>query len=204
MIGNDIVDLDLAKKKHRWQDQRFLQKIFSKKEQQLISEAADPFCCIWRLWSMKESAFKALKHTAPGILFSPVNYHCDLYSSTTGNVTFENHLYQMNSMVEQRFIYTFTATDPSANLINTQFKILTPDYHHQHSRTLERLTDEIAKIFVVNVQGLRIKKNELGAPEIYYQNRMLPLSVSISHHGHFCAYFVAIRPNSTSFNCLKF
>ena len=204
MIGNDIGDLELAKKNHRWQDQRFLQKIFRIKEQRLILESKDPFRCIWRLWTMKESTFKAIKHTSPEALFSPVNYHCDLHSPTSGTVTFKNNHYQMTSLAEKTFVHTFTNSDSSDCVRTTHFKIEAPDYEHQHSSAVERLTNEIAALFGVNVCCLQVRKNISGAPEIHYQNRMLPLSVSISHHGHYCAYAVALRPNSTSFNYLKF
>ena len=36
MIGNDVVDLELAKKESNWQRRGFLSKIFTKNEQRLI------------------------------------------------------------------------------------------------------------------------------------------------------------------------
>mgnify|MGYP003583470498 CR=1 FL=1 len=42
MIGNDIVDLVLAKKESNWKRNRFLDKIFTIKEQVLIVDAENP------------------------------------------------------------------------------------------------------------------------------------------------------------------
>ena len=43
MIGNDIVDITEAKQKSNWQRPRFLDKLFTVQEQQLIQNAHDPF-----------------------------------------------------------------------------------------------------------------------------------------------------------------
>ena len=56
MIGNDIIDLSLAKIESNWQRKGFLEKQFTAKEQQLILEAPNSFVMVWRLWSMKEAA----------------------------------------------------------------------------------------------------------------------------------------------------
>ena len=61
MIGNDIVDLALAKKESNWKRNRFLDKIFTQKEQLLIANAINPEIMIWNLWTRKEAAYKIVK-----------------------------------------------------------------------------------------------------------------------------------------------
>jgi len=58
MLGNDIVDLDLAKTQSNWRRKNYLDKIFTTEEQLLISSAKRPDEMVWLLWSMKESAYK--------------------------------------------------------------------------------------------------------------------------------------------------
>ena len=58
MIGNDIVDLKQAAKDSSWKRPRFLDKIFTPREQQLIWSAKDQDQMVWLLWSMKEAAYK--------------------------------------------------------------------------------------------------------------------------------------------------
>jgi phosphopantetheinyl transferase (holo-ACP synthase) len=58
MIGNDIVDLALARKESNWQRKGFLDKIFTKKEQLQIVTAQNPETMVWNLWSRKEAVYK--------------------------------------------------------------------------------------------------------------------------------------------------
>ena len=58
MIGNDIVDLELARKESNWKRKGFLDKIFAKNEQLLIFNAENPDTMVWNLWSRKEAAYK--------------------------------------------------------------------------------------------------------------------------------------------------
>ena len=48
MVGNDIVDIGLAKKSSNWTRSRFLDKLFTKKEQQLIFHSENSFNMVWR------------------------------------------------------------------------------------------------------------------------------------------------------------
>ena len=56
MIGNDVIDLQLAAVQSNWQRPGFREKIVTEGENHLIDAAEDPFQTVWRLWSMKESA----------------------------------------------------------------------------------------------------------------------------------------------------
>ena len=49
MIGNDIVDLDLAQKKSNWRRKGFLNKIFTLQEQSLIHNDFNPERMVWNL-----------------------------------------------------------------------------------------------------------------------------------------------------------
>ena len=58
MIGTDIIDIVEAKKTSNWERPRFLEKLFTSNEQQLIHNSENKFVMVWRLWSMKEAAYK--------------------------------------------------------------------------------------------------------------------------------------------------
>jgi phosphopantetheinyl transferase (holo-ACP synthase) len=60
VIGNDIVDLALARKESNWKRPGYLNKIFTTKEQLLISSAENPNTMVWNLWSRKEAAYKII------------------------------------------------------------------------------------------------------------------------------------------------
>ena len=56
MIGNDIIDLALARKESNWLRSGFLDKIFTLREKLLISNSQNPETTVWNLWSRKEAA----------------------------------------------------------------------------------------------------------------------------------------------------
>ncbi|WP_366184291.1 4'-phosphopantetheinyl transferase superfamily protein [Flavobacterium ovatum] len=59
MIGNDVVDLVLAKTESDWKRKGFLDKLYTASEQTLIQNAANQDEMVWLLWSIKESVYKA-------------------------------------------------------------------------------------------------------------------------------------------------
>ncbi|WP_322549969.1 4'-phosphopantetheinyl transferase superfamily protein [Flavobacterium psychraquaticum] len=59
MIGNDVIDLVLAKKESNWKRKGFLTKLFTSFEQELIAKATNQEELVWMLWSIKESVYKA-------------------------------------------------------------------------------------------------------------------------------------------------
>ena len=80
MIGNDIIDLSLAKTQSNWQRKGFLEKQFSANEQQLILAATNSFILVWRFWSMKEAAYKIFTQQNEIRFFAPKNFDCLLIS----------------------------------------------------------------------------------------------------------------------------
>ena len=66
MIGNDIIDLSYAAKTSSWQHPRFLDKLFSSFEIEMIETSENKFVSIWKLWAMKEAGYKAYLQKTPG------------------------------------------------------------------------------------------------------------------------------------------
>ena len=63
-----------------------MQKIFTLKEQSIIATSADPFKTVWRLWSMKESAYKVFIQAGGIRFFNPTKIECSLHSLENGQV----------------------------------------------------------------------------------------------------------------------
>ena len=76
MLGNDIVDLQLAAKQGNWRRKGYLQKIFTSQEQDLISNATDQNQIVWLLWSMKEAAYKIVTIEIGERFYSPRSFEC--------------------------------------------------------------------------------------------------------------------------------
>lgn len=72
MIGNDVVDLILAKKESNWKRRGYLDKLFSNIEQDFIKNANDQDEMVWMLWSIKESTYKAYQRICYNRGFYPL------------------------------------------------------------------------------------------------------------------------------------
>jgi acyl carrier protein/phosphopantetheinyl transferase (holo-ACP synthase) len=107
VIGNDIVDLALARKESNWKRPGYLNKIFTTKEQLLISSAENPNTMVWNLWSRKE-AYK-IYNRATGIRgYFPLNLECAYENSTTGSVAWDIH--SMKTVIDAEKIHTIAVT----------------------------------------------------------------------------------------------
>jgi phosphopantetheinyl transferase (holo-ACP synthase) len=60
MIGNDIVDLDIVLKENKASNLRYLNKICTENEIKTIQGSIDPNITLWRIWTIKEAAYKII------------------------------------------------------------------------------------------------------------------------------------------------
>src|SRR5205809_451717 len=73
-LGNDLIDLKLTDAA-RTQSPRFYSKILADTEQRLyhnLTAALSFQQFVWLLWSIKESAYKAMQRHQPHLVFTPV------------------------------------------------------------------------------------------------------------------------------------
>ena len=155
MIGNDVVDLALAKRESNWKRPRFLAKIFTKKEQELIFQAYDQDLMVWNLWSRKEAAYKIYNRETGIRGYFPLEIECVFDDSNGGNV-----------IVKGREIYTQTSINN--NQIYT-IAVAKKEYFAQ----IKPLSFETK---IIKTDGIPFVMN-------VFSNTLKP--VSISHHGRF-------------------
>jgi len=72
--GNDIVDLNVPGTINRGKDERFLAKVLTCAENEVLKKCSDPDRFLWAFWAAKETAFKAVSKTVSGISSSPKRY----------------------------------------------------------------------------------------------------------------------------------
>ena len=159
MIGNDIVDLALARKESNWKRKGFLDKIFTRKEQLLISCAKNPEIMVWNLWSRKEAAYKIYNRETGIRGYFPLQLECfDLktYEGTYfGTVTIKGNNYFTKTEIINEFINTIAAV---------------------HIQDLNKI--KILK------NSKNIEKDN-GIPNYFEKDTLTKIPVSISHHGRF-------------------
>lgn len=111
MIGNDIVDLKLAKIESNWQRKNFLNKIFTKSEQLIILNATNPEIMVWNLWSRKEAAYKIWNRKTQIRSYNPIQFECFYTEKKIGLVRVFNEVYYVKTIVNQQFIYSIAVTN---------------------------------------------------------------------------------------------
>ena len=181
MIGNDIVDLKLAKKQSNWQRKGFLEKQFSASEIKAIRNSEKPFELVWLFWSMKEAAYKSYLKSNNKRFFAPQKFNCCITSKNEALVNFLDVEFRINYIITTDYIHSWVAQKASKNLIQKSFFIA--DERQQSTITnqslLANFTDDIS-----------INKNEIGIPYLTKSSKKLPISISTAHHGNYGAYAI--------------
>ncbi|MCZ4225197.1 4'-phosphopantetheinyl transferase family protein [Pedobacter rhodius] len=175
MLGNDVVDLNLAKIQSNWRRKNYLDKIFTGEEQKLISLAENPDVTVWLLWSMKEAAYKIHNRTTNKRLFNPISFQCQILElnnkTAKGFVKYDTLKFLTASEISSDFIHTI-ATDNSLF-----FKNLNEWQNPYHSNYLS--------LFNSQTSGYQIYYNESGLPEIKNTHGKTIHDTSVSHHGNY-------------------
>lgn len=73
-VGNDVVDLKHPENQGKSMDDRFLGRVFTAEERDLIARAARPETLLWALWAAKEAAFKVVSRKDPTTASIPRKY----------------------------------------------------------------------------------------------------------------------------------
>jgi phosphopantetheinyl transferase (holo-ACP synthase) len=155
MIGNDIIDLDLALIESNWKRNRFLDKIFSPNEQQLIQRSENKDHMVWNLWSRKEASYKIYNRQTGIRGFFPLRFECQYNSANTGTVSIDDFVFYTQTEITANYIYSVAVFEKE---------------YFEKINTLE--TDAIIK-------------KENGIPYFLDQVSNSRNPVSITHHGRF-------------------
>ena len=186
MIGNDIVDL-----KHissNWQRPRFLEKIFTEKEQVLIHVSEHQHQMVWLLWSMKEAAYKVHVQQFGERFFNPKKLACELISRDKGLVKIGNNSYYTDSTITEDYVYTIAKLSTSKTNMSSIFKAENTSYRIQSDTLKDNVLKSVSEIKELAVRNLKIKKTAIGIPEIYNNSIKLPITMSLTHCGRFSGF----------------
>ena len=113
MVGNDIVDLNLAKTQSNWQRSGYLDKIFNENEKLLISLAENPDVMVWLLWSMKEAAYKIHNRKTDIREYAPKKLICSILTKadlTLGTVNIDGSIYFTKSSINSAYLHTISSS----------------------------------------------------------------------------------------------
>ena len=188
MIGNDIVDLNLAETESNWERKGFLEKQFTPKEQECILKSEEPFLQVWLFWSMKEAAYKCYTQQHQERFFAPQKFECSLISEDEGIVVFEGNTFYTTTFLSTFYVYTIADdTQEETSVFSSIGSPKTID------RDLKRKLQEETGILVEEIEQ---RKSSIGAPLYYHKEKLLTNSCTISHHGNYGAFAFIIQNES--------
>lgn len=164
MIGNDIVDLSLAKLQSNWTRKGYLEKIFTQNELRFIADNYNDKT-IWNLWSRKEAVYKIYNRTFNIRAFIPKKIECLDYSDNQiyGKVKLFDLVYHTKTIKKNDFIYTNAATS---------------------KKKLNKIKDLFFETYNDYLNNNFIYKNQNNLPYIIEKDK--ERAVSITHHGKYC------------------
>jgi phosphopantetheinyl transferase (holo-ACP synthase) len=190
MIGNDIVDLNQAHKDSNWKRPRFLEKVFTQNEQALIFSSKNQNQTVWLLWSMKEAAYKIYVRQFGERFFNPKRLECAFESKTKGRVIIEDRVFNTTSKFDKNYIHTIATMSEVKELKSNCFKAENTSCKSQSQLSRDVVVEVYSKIRNISKNSVTINKDDLGVPFFSLKNRKQKESLSISHHGHYCAYAI--------------
>jgi phosphopantetheinyl transferase (holo-ACP synthase) len=105
MIGNDVVDLQLAAKQSNWRRPNYLQKICTSLEIDAINSSNNPDNLVWEIWSRKEAVYKLLLQKGIKKGYYPKKIEC-LNFGENGIVSYQNQRYYTQTKVLDNCIHS--------------------------------------------------------------------------------------------------
>ncbi|GHA30828.1 hypothetical protein GCM10007103_10450 [Salinimicrobium marinum] len=190
MIGNDVVDLDLAATQSNWKRKGFLKKVFTTTEKDWILSSEDKDLAVWLLWSMKEAAYKAhqrkynlrrqLKWLRQECRVSQMNEN-----SASGVVKIEREFYVTQSHIFSGAVFTSAIKDTKIPVKNSLFQSSSEEMK-------QSFFIEFSHLHHLPKESLTIQKDDKGIPFIYHERTLHPGVFSFTGHGKYSAFSIAL------------
>ncbi len=182
MIGNDIVDLQLAKSQSNWQRKGFLAKQFTVYEQKQILNSENSFLKVWLFWSMKEAAYKCYTQKFQKRFFAPLKFSCKIVNNTLGIVKVETQKYYINYSITDDYVYSIAQEYQYKKMVSNLFFI------NKNEHQSQKINQRLLAFFDKKTQ---LQKNGLGIPYLYQHDMKLPIFISTTHHGNYGAFVIS-------------
>ncbi|MDI1255526.1 MAG: 4'-phosphopantetheinyl transferase superfamily protein [Flavobacterium sp.] len=171
MIGNDVIDLELAKTESNWQRKGWLEKIFTPSEQKIIADSENQEIMVWLLWSMKESAYKIHHRNSKIRTYIPIRLICsDLRFKANfvfGKVSLNGIVFYTQTTIGSDFVHTIATS---------------------HKKLFKKLNNYFSDSYNGVAMTENIYKDANGIPFLQNKTTGKPKILSIAHHGKFCSY----------------
>jgi hypothetical protein len=200
-VGNDVVDLKDPENIGKSRDDRFLCRVFTDGERELIASFPSPDTLLWSLWAVKEAAYKAVSRSDPAVCSIPHRYPVVLdpvdttrkVAGLAGKVITPRGGLFFEVAVSPDWVHALVAEEEEAlKRLCRSVKWLEGRKGAVNPSAFVRevLLQEIARRLDCPVGDLSVvKKNDgPGAPLVLFRGALLAAEVSLSHDGRFVAF----------------
>jgi len=194
-IGNDIIDIQQTKLDSNWKRKGFVQKVFSLEEQAFIQKSTDPFTTVWRMWSMKESAYKLFLQNNNTRFFNPSKIACTILSNLKGKVLIGDFSMHTFTEIHSKYISTTAFLDDINSFENSIFHLDKKENEFQSKFTHQQFINYFADKNLLQQEELEIKKTSQNIPQLFYKKQKLNIHFSFSHHGNYGAFSILNNQN---------
>lgn len=202
-IGNDVVDWKHPANSNKSRDFRYLKKILTNVEIEIVYNSENPDKVLWSLWACKETAYKAIRKSSAGFSFLPRQWPVRLNGGdkmfTDGEVIIPgvNTVFVRLFYLPEGCIHC-VGVDNRADLHEVIWgteslpECASGENNEPSSFARKCLVRKLAGIYKLNFRQLEVRRakeaGELQPPKLYYGNRETSFDISLSHDGKFVAY----------------
>ncbi len=205
-IGNDIVDVKAPGAAGKSGDVRFLRRVLGPDEQRAVAASENPDRLLWAFWAAKESAYKAISKTFPGIISSPLRYPVNLglpdaagvvngtVQTPCGPVAVRIHL-------TKDHVHGIGMVQGSKNLDDVEWALAQIPAGEIGSRSISETESQIVRrlagLGIAKLTGRPFEDIDIirqksplgpGPPVIRCKGKPIDMDISLSHDGRFVAW----------------
>jgi len=191
MIGNDVVDLLDPETRDGASHPRFDRRVFAPEERAALARSGAPNRLRWILWAAKEAAYKALRKSEPGTVWSPARFVVELDEKLEGEVQHESQTLRVRVDEAADFVHAIAAQDPGElELVRAEaFRLAGSERDGEGpSRAVRH------RAITCVAHWLRLPRRDLDfvrhgrIPQLEVRGEPADVDVSLSHHGRLGAY----------------
>jgi phosphopantetheine--protein transferase-like protein len=190
MIGNDIVDLSAATFSCSERRDRYALKILSPKEFVEYTNAPNKSSLLWRYWSIKEAVFKAYLQQFLNASFSPSKIQVQLIDTKLSVARIDETIFNCSTHCDSDAIYSTAVQNVNQKTVSQFVVNDCKSNASKHVRSL--LKNEVSRLNNISTEALFIRKSDGKIPRLYNKKTKESWQISLTHHGKFLGYAIAL------------
>jgi phosphopantetheinyl transferase (holo-ACP synthase) len=198
MLGNDVIDLGDPETRAGTQHPRFDARVFSAAERAALARSPQPERLRWRLWALKEAAYKCVKKLAPDTGFSPRRFEVRLQGERARSVAHAGRRLRV-ALWEQGDAIVAIATDgadPETCVLRAFATLPAGCKPERASAAVRALARDTAAAHLGCAPGELAFARAGRAPSLERGGAPLRVDLSLAHHGRFLAAALETGPGS--------